>query len=959
MAYAGNEPERIRMTPERWQQVKGVLQSVLELAPSERTGFLNRACEGDESLRHEVESLLAAGDEGCSGFLQSPPTMRLGKGIRVGEYEIQSLLGAGGMGEVYRARDLRLRRDVAIKVLPSFVSSNPDRLRRFEQEATAAAALNHPNILAVYQMGTYDGAPYLVSELLEGETLRELIKRGPLAVRKAIDHAMQIARGLAAAHEKNIVHRDLKPENLFVTKDGRLKILDFGLAKLMQPQPGSEHSAATLEGETEPGVVMGTVGYMAPEQVRGQAADHRADIFAFGAIFYEMLSGKRAFQKSTSPETMTAILNEYPPEISTVVPNVPPALQRVVHRCFEKNPQQRFQSASDLAFALEALSDSGVSTSGTEVTQQRANSRWIAAIIVGATVFFLVAGLVFYRLQNPGGPSPEWVQLTNFVDSATSPALSPDGRMLAFIRGPDPFVTKGEIYLKLLPEGNPVQLTHDDTMKMSPVFSPDGSQIAYTVPGHWDTWSVPTLGGEPRLMLPNASGLTWIDAQHLLFSEIKQGRHMAIVTSKENRNGERDIWLPPGEASMAHRSYVSPDGKWVLVVWMGPDGGWRPCELAPFEGSSAARAVGPADAGCAAAAWSPDGRWMYLSSAAGGTFHIWRQRFPDGVPQQITSGAAGEEGIAMAPDGRSLVTSVGTAEISVWVHDRGGDHQVTSQGAAYFLSPDDTSSRAVFSPDGQRVYYLENRSRGKSVELWTTELASGRSEALVSGLSASGFDLSPDGHSVAYSVRGGDGTESIWLAFVDHRSPPRQIKSSSNEFSPLFTPEGNLVFMSSEGDKSFIYRMNQDGSGRRKITPDPVAQLQTVSPDGQWAVAQVGFLGEDPPRGIVAVPVSGGAPVRLCHGLCAIRWALNGKSLFLSVTGASHTFFGWRTFVIPLPPGKLFPKLQPLGVTSERDAAALSGARMVDNYVMPGVNDGTYAFNRETGHRNLFRIPLR
>jgi eukaryotic-like serine/threonine-protein kinase len=947
------------MTPELWQQVKGVLQNVLEIAPSERAAFLDQACHDDRALRQEVDSLLTAGDEGCSSFLQSPLAVRLGRGTRVGDYEIESLLGAGGMGEVYQARDLRLRRDVAIKVLPSFVSSDPERLRRFEQEASAAAALNHPNILAVYQMGTHGGAPYLVSELLEGETLREQIKRGRLAVRKAIDYAVQIARGLAAAHEKGIVHRDLKPENLFVTKDGRVKILDFGLAKLMQPQPSSEHSAPTLRGDTEPGMVMGTVGYMAPEQVRGQAADHRVDIFAFGAILYEMLSGKRAFQKPTSPETMTAILNEDPPGISQVVPNLPPALQRVVHRCFEKNPEQRFQSASDLAFALEALSDTGVSASGREVTQSRSKSRWIVAVVLIAAVVLLGAGLVIYRLLNPIGPSPEWVQLTNFVDSATSPALSPDGRMLAFIRGPDPFAAKGEIYLKLLPEGNPVQLTHDDTVKMSPVFSPDGSQIAYTVPGHWDTWVVPTLGGEPRLILPNASGLTWIDAQRLLFSEIKQGRHMAIVTSMENRNAERDVYLPPGEASMAHRSYVSPDGKWVLVAWMGPDGDFRPCELVPFEGSSAAKSVGPADAQCAAAAWSPDGRWMYFSSAAGGSFHIWRQHFPDGVPEQVTSGVTEEEGIAMAPDGRSLVTSVGTAEISVWVHDRGGDHQVTSQGAAYFLSPDDTSSRAVFSPDGQRLYYLENRSRGKSSELWTTELASGRSEALVSGLSASGFDLSPDGRSVAYSVRAKDGTESIWLAFIDHRSPPRQIKPSTSEFSPLFTPEGNLVFMSSEGDKSFIYRMNQDGSGRRKITLDPVVRLQTVSPDGQWAVAQVGFPGEDPPRGIVAIPVSGGARVRLCHGLCAIRWTLDGKSLFLSITGASHTDLGWRTFVIPLPPGKLFPKLPPLGVSSERDAAALSGRKMVDNYAMPGVNDGTYAFNRETGHRNLFRIPLR
>src|SRR5208283_4648212 len=330
--------------------------------------------------------LLASGPDGRSSFLQSA-TLRLtlASGTKLGDYEVESLLGSGGMGEVYRARDSRLGRDVAIKVLPSFLSADSDRLRRFEQEARAAAALSHPNILAVYQMGTYEGAPYLVSELLEGETLREPIRRGRLAVRKAIDYGVQIARGLAAAHEKGIVHRDLKPENLFVTKDGRLKILDFGLAKLTQPQPGSENSALTLTEGTEAGVVMGTVGYMSPEQVRGQPADHRADIFAFGAILYEMLAGKRAFEKPTSPETMTAILNEDPPGISQVTANIPLAMQRVVHRCLEKNPEQRFQSASDMAFALDALSESGGSAySAKAATGPRRRSKTIVAAAVVA-----------------------------------------------------------------------------------------------------------------------------------------------------------------------------------------------------------------------------------------------------------------------------------------------------------------------------------------------------------------------------------------------------------------------------------------------------------------------------------------------------------------------------------------------------------------------------------------------
>jgi len=396
------------MTPERWEQVKRVLESVMERTQRERASFLDQACGGDQALRQEVDSLLAAGDEGRSNFLQSPPTMHLGRGTRVGDYEIQSLLGAGGMGEVYRARDLRLRRDVAVKVLPTVVSSDPERLRRFEQEATAAAALNHPNILAVHQLGTYAGTSYLVSELLEGETLREQIRRSRVAPRRVIDYGVQIAHGLAAAHEKGIVHRDLKPENLFVTKDGRIKILDFGLAKVTLAQPGSEHSAPTIGSETEPGIVMGTVGYMAPEQVRGQAADFRADIFAFGAILYEMLTGKRAFQKPTSPETMSAILNEDPPEISQAAPGLSPSLQRIVSRCLEKKPEQRFQSASDLAFALEALSEYGSAGTLSNTRLENRRSRQVIATVVGtALIFALLLGFGRGKLREwlrPGTP---------------------------------------------------------------------------------------------------------------------------------------------------------------------------------------------------------------------------------------------------------------------------------------------------------------------------------------------------------------------------------------------------------------------------------------------------------------------------------------------------------------------------------------------------------------------------
>src|SRR5271165_1277896 len=320
--------------------------------------------------------------------------MPLAPGTILGQYEIRSPLGAGGMGEVYRAHDTRLDREVAIKVLPESLTSDPDRLRRFEQEARAAAALNHPNILAVHQMATEGNVSCMVTELLDGETLRERLRRGPVPIRKAIDYAVQIAHGLAAAHDKGITHRDLKPDNLFVTREGRVKILDFGLAKV-GPSKDSPGLEATQSIGTEPGMVMGTVGYMSPEQVRGKTSDHRSDIFAFGTILYEMVTGKQTFRKPTSAETMTAILNEEPPSISQIAPTSPPGLQRVVHRCLEKRPEQRFQSASDMAFALEALSDSAVvSHSGGQVQVSDKPNRTKLVLATAAVVLVLVAAVL-------------------------------------------------------------------------------------------------------------------------------------------------------------------------------------------------------------------------------------------------------------------------------------------------------------------------------------------------------------------------------------------------------------------------------------------------------------------------------------------------------------------------------------------------------------------------------------
>src|SRR5579862_5945652 len=362
--------------------------------------------------------------------------MPLAAGTQLGPYEILAPLGAGGMGEVYRARDPRLQRDVAIKILPAFVSRDPDRLRRFEQEARATGALNHPNIVAVFDVGTYDGIPFLVTELLEGASLKTRLMAGPISSRKATEYGVQIAHGLAAAHDKGIVHRDLKPDNIFICRDGRAKILDFGLAKLTAPEAGD--ATVTNLGaidHTGSGVVLGTAGYMAPEQVRGEKADSRSDIFSFGVVLYEALTGEKAFAGATAADRASAILKEDPPDLRADGHNVSPALARIVHRCLEKNPQERFESARDLAFHLETLSTDSYSDSlkaSASVVPRRSLETWFMAAV--AILALCAAGWLYRDRAQGSKPRPvTFLRLTDFAGLEESPAFSPDGKSVVFV----------------------------------------------------------------------------------------------------------------------------------------------------------------------------------------------------------------------------------------------------------------------------------------------------------------------------------------------------------------------------------------------------------------------------------------------------------------------------------------------------------------------------------------------
>lgn len=882
--------------------------------------------------------------------------MPLATGTRLGPYEIDAPLGAGGMGEVYSARDTRLARTVAIKVLPSHRSDQPEARERFDREARAIAALNHPNICQIYDVGSQGPIDYLVLEYLQGVSLADRLATGAIPFNQILRFALEVADALDAAHRRGIIHRDLKPGNIFLTAHGECKVLDFGLAKLVHadvPEAATATSPVTMAG-----TAVGTIAYMSPEQARGETLDERTDIFSFGAVLYEMATGKPAFQGKTSAVIFKAILDETPVALSERNPILPERLDDVVSKALEKDRNLRYQSAAELRADLQRLKRDSESGTAVQVSRQKKSTRtpWVA--IPAFLLLAAAAAGIFYFVEHRSLPrSTAWEQLTFFTDSAVYPALSPDGRMLAFIRGNSTFFGRGEIYVKMLPSGDAVQLTHDAGLKLAPAFSFDGSRISYSIVDPWDVWQIPVLGGQPSLVMRNASSLSWIDSgKRLLFSELRNGLHLVLVTTNEGRGESRDVYVPPGQRSMVHHSYLSPDGRWVLMVVMDARGSLLPCEVAPFDGTGNTRVVGPAEGTCTSGAWSADGKWLYVSSSSGGRFHIWRQRFPDGPLQQVTSGTTEEEGIALSPDGESLLTSVGTEDDTIWLHDGQGDHQLSSEGSA---------SAATISWDKSKIYYLlVQNDKGTGSSLWVHNLADGTSERIASGPTIQNgarlqeYALSHDGKTVAFSTRNDSGKTQIWLASVDRRSSPRQLASSTSQDSPSFLPDGDLLIRSLEGSQNFLYRIRPDGTERRKITADPIFDIFSTSPDGRWVVASATGPDDDHPYATVAYPVNGGDPLRLCNAFCAGNWDVSGKYFYLIFDALQ----GINSYSMPVNPARGIPDLPAGGIRGDADfKAALKADKRVA--VIPrGIDSAAgpnfYTYTLRNTRRNIYRIPL-
>jgi serine/threonine protein kinase/Tol biopolymer transport system component len=984
------------MTPELWQRLKPLFHAALQQGTEDRAAFVDAACGDDLELKTHLKQLLEA-EKRETGTLDAPlahindflddkvarsqpdelvpgrfplPLPMIGQIIS--HYRIIEMLGGGGMGVVYKAEDTSLGRYVALKFLPDHLAQDPQVLKRFRKEARAASALNHPHICTIYEIGEQDDKVFIAMELMEGATLKHRMIGGPLRFEEVLEWGGQIGDALSAAHSKGIVHRDIKPANIFVTDRGHVKILDFGLAKLTPARPGGNFSTMLTASQTGPltqaGTVMGTSAYMSPEQVRGEEMDSRTDLFSFGVVLYEMVTGVVPFRGETHGVIAEAILNRTPVPPVRLNPDLSPKLEEIINKALEKDRKLRYQNAADLQTDLRRLArdssrdrldalSSGLEQQKTkEPPPAKPNLRKPYYYVAAGVLVLAVAAAFLFRRSSPAGApaSKEWEQLTFFTDSAVYPTLSLDGRMLAFIRGDNSFLTFGDVYVKLLPGGEPVQLTHDLKTKVGLSFSPDNSQIAYSIAEPWDTWEVPVLGGEPHLLLPNASSLTWIEGgKRLLFSEIKEGLHMAVVTTDDDRANSRDVYVPAGKRSMAHHSYLSPDGRWVLIVEMDSRSEIIPCRIVPFQGTNEARVVGPPTGACLSGAWSPDGKWIYLTAKTD-DFHIWRQRFPDGKPEQFTFGPTSQEGIAMAPDGKSLITSVGSQDRSVWLHDKDGDHPISSEG---------NTSLPRFSSDGHSLYFLKTNGQRGSDELWNKDLNSGKEERILKDYPMQeysagrdvkqAYSISRDGKEVAFAMKDQSGHSNLWIGPTSRRSSPVRISSEVVEDSPFFLPDGDLIFRAIEGGSNFLYRMKADGSGRRKITSERILDIESVSPDGRWVVVGAPNPDEEYTASAKAFPVDGGASVPVCVGYCAINWDTAGKYAFVSFFAKDG-----GNYVTPVMHDLGLPKLPPAGLAGSHDFINAKTTIALPRFVQSAISPTVYAYTRENTRRNLYRIQL-
>jgi eukaryotic-like serine/threonine-protein kinase len=800
--------------------------------------------------------------------------MALRAGERLGPYEILGAIGAGGMGEVYRARDSRLGRAVAIKVLPAAVSSDPARRRRFEHEARATGLLNHPNILAVHDVGDHEGAPYLVAELLEGETLRGRLQAGTVPLRKAVDYALQVTRGLAAAHDKGVIHRDIKPENLFVTNDGIVKILDFGLARQAVAGTEEDTHSPTLARETGPGVVLGTVAYMSPEQARGETVDHRSDLFALGSVLYEMLSGRRAFHGDTSVETLNAILKEEPPEFPEEA-KIPPALDRLVRHCLEKKPGDRFQSARDLVFELEGLSGSSATlVRSAPVRAVPVKRRWLIGAVAGLAALLLSAGSFFVG-RHTAPPKPlKYQRLTFRRGTVWSARFAPDGKTIVYGAAWEGQPIRIFITVPGSPESRPLDLPDADILAISSsgemALSLDRRRYDFVGMTEGTLARAPWAGGAPRPLLESVFGADWSP----------DGKELAIVREQPSLKPlgrRRTLEFPAG-----HVVYDS-DPSWALMPRVSPRG-----DLVAFSergsvaivdrGGNKRTLVPGTKRNMNSLVWSPKGDEIWFGgSLRGDEWAIYAVDLQGRMRVVAELPFVGHL-LDLQPDGRALLS----------LQDERGGVVALAPGATreQDVSWLDWSWLNDLSPDGTAVIFEEAGQGGARRGLVYLRRTDGAGPAL---LVTEGGDQG--------SVNSVEGLfpQKDKVLFWNGRTPneivviPTGAGETRRVRTEGITIAGGPLYGFPDGQR-FLVRGHEPGrpprgwvqpvTGGRPIPATPEGALPVaLSPDGRWIAAR----GAD--KKLLLCPVTGGDP-RPAPGPPETgritAWSADGKALFVT-----------------------------------------------------------------------------
>ena len=777
--------------------------------------------------------------------------MSLAAGTKLGPYEIAARIGSGGMSEVYRAFDPRIRREVAIKVLPPAYAKYADRMHRFEQEARAIGALNHPNLLTIFDVGSAEGKPYIVTELLEGQNLRNAMRHDGrpvrIPVRKAIEYGCQIATGLAAAHERGIVHRDLKPENLFLTRDGRVKILDFGVAKLRSTGDFALADDTTMEQDTSPGTVIGTVGYMSPEQVRGQAVDGRSDIFSLGTVLYEMLGGEHPFRSTSPADTMSAILREDPPELTSVNPNVPPGLDRVVRHCLEKAPEMRFQSARDLAFDLESLS----SGSGTAPVTEAASAppkprrwRWAALALLLLAIGALLGWLTRGRFDDRR-PATRFTQLTFDEAVELAPSLAPDGKTFVFVRGSG---AASDIYLQRIGGRNAINLTKRCAMAdAQPAFSADGSTIAYRSECEGGgIFLIGATGEAARKLTSSCFNPAWSpDGKQIVcatetvgFTPTSRGQTSELWII-DTTNGERRQLL---EADAVQPNW-SPHGHRIAYWGMSGESAQRDIWTIDPRAEDPKKSIVRVTEDAAVdwnPVWSPDGQYLYYGSDRSGAMNLWRVRIdeesgkPRGEPQPVTTPAGFAAHFSFSREsGRMLYSSIAQTEVLRAVPFDAAAGATVGEPRAVMSGSFLVFSSQV-SPDGR---FVAVTNRGGQEDLFVVEIATGEIRQLTDDAARDrGAVWSHDQKQIYFYSQRDDNRYEIWRINADGSALTRITRTEGRSvWYPTASPDGSrLAFFNDE--HTFLMALHDSTA---KPEPLPAAKLgsrpafNSWSPDGK------------------------------------------------------------------------------------------------------------------------------